>query len=276
MKLTYFGTAAAEGWPAIFCNCELCKEARQLKGKNIRTRSQALVNDDLLIDFPPDTYMHYLTYNFNLPEITELLVTHSHTDHFYATDLEMRCVPLAHPQPKIMHIYCNDKVEKKFYDFMPTANKVADNFEIVHATPFVPIQVKDYTVIPLLANHDKTEECLIYLITQNGKTILYGNDSGIFPQATFDCIKWSGLHIDLASFDCTMQSKKEGNNHMGLIDVVETRKKLVEIGAVNESTICVVNHFSHNGLWNHERMEKEAKRHGLLTAYDGMEIVLRN
>ena len=51
MRLTYLGTAAAEGFPAIFCNCEYCNEARRLGGKNIRTRSQALVNDDLLIDF---------------------------------------------------------------------------------------------------------------------------------------------------------------------------------------------------------------------------------
>ena len=27
MKLTYLGTAAAEGFPAVFCNCEHCREA---------------------------------------------------------------------------------------------------------------------------------------------------------------------------------------------------------------------------------------------------------
>ena len=55
MKLTYLGTAAAEAVPAIFCNCEICKEARKLGGKNVRTRSQALINDDLLLDFPAGT-----------------------------------------------------------------------------------------------------------------------------------------------------------------------------------------------------------------------------
>ena len=56
MKLTFLGTAAAEGFPAIFCNCEYCKEARKLGGKNIRSRSQTLINDDLLIDLPADSY----------------------------------------------------------------------------------------------------------------------------------------------------------------------------------------------------------------------------
>lgn len=50
MKLTYFGTAAAEGWPGIFCHCVYCERAKQLGGKNIRTRSQALLDDTLLFD----------------------------------------------------------------------------------------------------------------------------------------------------------------------------------------------------------------------------------
>src|SRR5699024_7123072 len=50
MKLTYLGTAAAEGFPALFCNCPACREAARLGGRNIRTRSQALINRDLLLD----------------------------------------------------------------------------------------------------------------------------------------------------------------------------------------------------------------------------------
>ena len=55
MKLQYFGTAAAEGWPALFCGCDACRRAREAGGRNIRTRSQALIDDKLLIDFPADT-----------------------------------------------------------------------------------------------------------------------------------------------------------------------------------------------------------------------------
>ena len=50
MQFQYLGTAAAEGWPAVFCRCKYCLEAQRLGGKNIRTRSQAIVNDDLLLD----------------------------------------------------------------------------------------------------------------------------------------------------------------------------------------------------------------------------------
>lgn len=51
MKIKYLGTAAAEGVPGLFCNCPVCMHARLHKGRNIRTRSQAIVDDTLLIDF---------------------------------------------------------------------------------------------------------------------------------------------------------------------------------------------------------------------------------
>jgi len=40
MKFQYLGTAAAEGWPALFCNCDNCEKARKAGGKNIRIRTQ--------------------------------------------------------------------------------------------------------------------------------------------------------------------------------------------------------------------------------------------
>ena len=66
MKLQYLGTAAAEGWPALFCDCESCRRARIVGGRNIRTRSQAMLDDRLLIDMPPDTYHHLLTNNIDI------------------------------------------------------------------------------------------------------------------------------------------------------------------------------------------------------------------
>ena len=55
MKLKYYGTGAAEGIPAMFCSCDICEKSRAAAGRNIRTRSQAMVDDRLLMDFGPDT-----------------------------------------------------------------------------------------------------------------------------------------------------------------------------------------------------------------------------
>ena len=45
MKLTYLGTAAAEGVPALFCRCDFCRYARKAGGREIRTRAGALLDD---------------------------------------------------------------------------------------------------------------------------------------------------------------------------------------------------------------------------------------
>ena len=74
MKFRYLGTAASEGWPALFCNCEYCLKAKKLGGKNLRTRSQAIVNDDMLIDFPGDTFAHMLATGMDFSKVRWCLV----------------------------------------------------------------------------------------------------------------------------------------------------------------------------------------------------------
>src|SRR5699024_2353371 len=80
MKIHFLGTAAAEGWPGLFCRCKYCDKARELGGKNIRTRSSVIIDDTLKVDFPPDTYHHILRDNIDLATVKHLLITHSHSD----------------------------------------------------------------------------------------------------------------------------------------------------------------------------------------------------
>ena len=92
MKIKFLGTAAAEGLPALFCDCKNCTYARKVRGKNIRSRSQSIIDNSLLIDFPADTYLHYVMHDFDLPNVKNCLITHGHMDHFYLEDVEMRKV----------------------------------------------------------------------------------------------------------------------------------------------------------------------------------------
>src|SRR5450759_3362266 len=90
MKFKYLGTAAAEGWPAMFCTCDHCMRAKTVGGRNIRTRSQAIIDDKLLIDFPADTYLHVLYQGLDLTKVSSCIITHDHSDHLYPADFEMR------------------------------------------------------------------------------------------------------------------------------------------------------------------------------------------
>ena len=73
MKIKYLGTSAAEGIPALYCGCDICNHARVAQGKEIRSRSQALIDDCILLDFGPDSFWHSVRFNINYNTIYTVL-----------------------------------------------------------------------------------------------------------------------------------------------------------------------------------------------------------
>ncbi|MDR0553181.1 MAG: hypothetical protein LBG76_00055 [Treponema sp.] len=274
MKLLYLGTAAAEGIPAVFCECPVCRAAWERKGKNIRTRSQALVDGRLLFDFPMDTYNHYLTVGrsrFNLPAIRHLFITHSHLDHFYPEELQMRKRPYALQPLETLHVYGNAAVEKLLRRSQEEVREAGYN-EFHHAGPFEPIDAEGYRVTPLPALHDRSEECLFYSVEREGKALLYAHDTGIFPDAVWDYFSRTKPRFNLVSLDCTVMIQKDGSNHMGIPDAIEVRRRLLSLGAADAKTVFVLNHFSHNGGLSHEELCAAAAKEDFIVSFDGMEI----
>lgn len=271
MKITYLGTAAAEGFPGVFCNCEYCREARQLGGKNIRTRSQTLINDDLLIDLPADTYSHFLNNNIEGDTIKYLLLTHSHSDHFYPDELAMRYGAYAHNmRVDRLRMYCSADVAKKIKDVEGSKNFTIDLFIL---NPFDSMKLEDYEVTALPAKHNPESGPLIYII-KGERTILYAHDTVFFYDDVFDYIKNTGLVFDLISIDCTNIDIAISDNgrHMGIDNIGRLIEKLEEIGAVNVQTQKVINHFSHNACPIHHKLEERVSEYGYIVAYDSLSI----
>lgn len=278
MRIKYLGTAAAEGWPAIFCQCDACKKARELGGKNIRRRAQVLINDDMMIDLNSDNFSFSLDYNIDLSKIAYMPITHSHSDHFIIWDLELRGSDYAHNMTTdVLNIYANKEVYStyKYLSDKYFEDEIKSGINCTYVKPFVPFKAGSYTITPLEALHKRSEDCYIYIIEQNSKRILYANDTGIFPQSTFEYLKTlKGIKFDLVSFDCTCGPRKAGGNHMGYPDNLEVKSRLEELGLVDENTKYVITHFSHNGGMLHHELEELVKDSGFTVAYDGMEIEL--
>jgi len=273
MQIQYLGTAAAEGWPALFCDCEICRKARAAGGKDLRTRTQALVDDKILIDFPPDTYTHALRYSLRLGQIQHLLITHSHMDHFFPVELIHRHEHFGHHAKGMLHVYGNEAVEKAFYDavlidrFKP--HPLDDSVKFIRLKPFDEFDAEGCHITAVPADHDKRETCLVYIIEKDGKCLLYGHDTGLnMSQEAWDCIY--SHRYSLISMDATMGKKQTAGYHMGLPDDVELARRLEERGCIDQNTIRVINHFSHNGEMTHADLEQFASEHGMTAAYDGM------
>ena len=78
MKLTYYGTGAGAGIPEIFCDCRVCRYAREKGGKEIRSRSQAVIDGVLSLDYPVDTFLHTAFYGLDMRKVKNVLITHGH------------------------------------------------------------------------------------------------------------------------------------------------------------------------------------------------------
>lgn len=272
MKIQFLGTAAAEGFPALYCMCDTCKEAALKKGKNIRSRCQTLINDELLIDFGPDTYYHMIMFNVPLEKIHHVLITHAHSDHFYSNELSFRRKGFA------------AKVEEEplyVYGTKPVYDETSRIIEVEHmpsylqtrlVTPFETFKVLSYDVTPLKANHDRSIDSVNYLISQGDTSILYAHDTGYFLEETWDyLIKNVKKPLDLLSLDCTagiLTGWRDG--HLSFDSFLEVVNRLKELHIIDEHTKVIANHFSHNGHATYDTMKIEGDKNNFDVSYDGM------
>ncbi len=278
MKMTWLGTAAAEGWPALFCRCASCTESKKRGGKSIRSRSQSLVNGDLLIDFPADTYLHTLNGALDLDQVTDVLVTHAHEDHFYPEDLANRqsCYTRFRA-PHVLHIYGNDAVCAAYERVasLPGNEEMAEVVPMHEIFAYQPLRLAHYTVYPMLADHNPRERCYIYIIRseRDGKTLLYAHDTGYLKEECWAFMR--AFHFDLVSLDCTHGREASRRNHMGIEACAAVKSRLLEEGMADGKTVFAVNHFSHNCRYLYqEEIEEDAARYGMLAAYDGMSVTV--
>lgn len=281
MKIQYWGTAAAEGVPGIFCDCEVCRLAREHKGRKIRMRSQLLINDDLLIDFGPDTYANSLKYDFNLTRLQHLIITHPHEDHLYAEELwhrlngyacEIGTPSLAvHGSEDTLMKLC--KVDVDYKGFQNQSRVIYDVMK-----PYETRQIGNYFVTPLPAEHG-TKTPFVYLIEEGSKSFLMLNDTGRPSYEVYEYLIKRGIVLDAISFDTTfgyenvLKKYGKADSHMGLLDNVAVKGFLDMKGIADQRTVCIATHFSHQGIdADYDRMCEHAKKYGFIVSYDGLEI----
>lgn len=273
MKLRFLGTAAAEGIPSLFCRCERCKLARERGGREIRTRSQAIVNDCLLIDFPSDAFSHCTDNGIDLSVINNCIITHTHGDHtfpweFYHLKRGNSTLP---DDYEGFHLFGSVDIVEKFDAPVKQTN---DRLKIHTIEPFEPFELCGMTITALKAKHG-TAHPYFYMIEDGDKAILYAHDTELFPDETWDYLSARGVRFDIVSLDCTGGAAEhiEKYSHMYLGENKRCRARLQELGLADESTRFILNHFSHNGLdVNYKEFCDIAEPLGFEVSFDGMEV----
>lgn len=273
MEFQYLGTAAAEGVPALFCGCENCLRSRRIGGRAIRTRSQAIIDGTLLIDFPADSYAHFLREQIDMLRITDCLITHTHTDHLYAPDLDMLKPGFSHPGESYrLRLWGSAKVGEALAGHLPPQHT-----SFTELRPFAPTVIGGkYTVTALPAIHDPHAGPFFYQITDGEKTLLYAHDTHYFADEVWAYWEESRPHFDMVSLDCTNASLPLTYvGHMGIAENVQVRRRMLDMGIADLSTRFICNHYSHNGTnVVYDDFLPVAGKEGFLVSYDGMKITL--
>lgn len=276
MKIKYLGTAAAEGIPAIFCECDTCKRAVALGGRNIRTRSQAIIDDTLLIDFPADTYMHYLKWGVPINKIKACIITHSHADHLYPLEIEMRKRGFSHLEDDSPLVFYSDESGyNALNSVVKDYNISKDDVRPVKIEPFKSFETRGYTVTPVRATHDPASDPVIYAIEKDSKSLLYANDTSEPCEESMDCLKSLGRPFNVISLDCTEANLENIGyiGHMNLNKCDRLRERFIRDRIADENTVFILNHFSHNGVdVLYDEFSKIAGKRGFITSFDGMEL----
>lgn len=273
MKLKIYGTGASAGFPAMWCNCENCQTARKLGGKNLRRRTCSCIDDKILIDLGPDILGMEYTDGLPLYQIHHILLTHSHMDHWHIDDFEHINIPKSGiVGPENLEIYLNQRAKDK-YDYVNSSHKALEETIHFHLLEHMKsFMIEDYKITPIQTIHTRKEECYIYVIEHEGKTLLYAHDSIKFPESTFEGVKQ--FKYDMVVFDCTNLDIPTGPNttHMSVMDNHELELKMREAGCLKEGARIVITHFNHGTNPTHERVSKVAEQYGYIPAYDGITL----
>ena len=284
--MIFLGTSAAEMIPDPFCGCDVCNYARKHPEEQ-RVRSSFMIDNNTLIDIGPDVFASSMKFGVNLNSLKNILITHTHEDHFCIDNLNIISCNI--PKPKNMFTI---HLSPEGYEFVASMTKVMKeinqnpmscvdngfyNYE-VHK-PFEEFRMDNKTVFPVVGFHTgrgKNEKSFNYRIKDEKGTLLYALDTGVYPEETIEAL--SGVPVDILIMDATFGSCRmdSGCTHLDAYTFVSQLERLVKVGTVTSKTRIFASHINHYNQWKHNEYEKFLKDScpglNITVARDGMVI----
>jgi phosphoribosyl 1,2-cyclic phosphate phosphodiesterase len=231
-----------------------------------------LIDEELKIDFCPDTVSQMQRSGRNLARVRTILFTHQHSDHLAARELEWAIKPFTQTPPPGRLEVCGNSAALGFVrDAFREVPRMAEAFELRETKAgdhFTTTAGDEVWVMPA----DHCDGATVLRIRRGGRTTFYGHDSGKYPVPTMERL-CDGIPLDIALFDCTNGGiKTQNRGHMGVDGVTEAVAELRRRGAIVDGTRVIATHFSHNGGLMHEDLVRTFMPLGIEVAFDGMVV----
>ncbi|MFW9848338.1 MAG: MBL fold metallo-hydrolase [Candidatus Thorarchaeota archaeon] len=270
-ELVFLGTGVSSGFPAWFCNCDMCTQTRE-DPTQWRSRSSIalLGNQTTIIDASPD--ISFQLNREHISKVHNVLLTHWHQDHIHGLGylgeaimlLGLGSINLYLPEGDVQYFNRQMHYVENYFDLHPITQ--GKNFQ-VDGTTFEPVKTRH------------TPSSTGYIVNA-GKRFAYFLDTGYPPQETIERLKGIDLLIVEATLDFVEgeAAKRAFAGHMSLESALKLWREI-------DCPECILTHFSCHGVKGNigenpivqsfsqtERLEYEENNPGLTLAYDGMRV----
>ena len=270
MEVLFLGTGAADYSPRL---------KTDLKGRfdrDIRRSNAVLLDGHTLIDCG-DWILEELAIAGIAPQdIRQVLVSHSHNDHFRADHLCTLAAQAGHP----ITVYGSADTLRQLAERSPGLPGAEQLHPVrLQVLPMPqPVTFDGFTVTPLRSNHETEqpgEETLHFLVEKAGRTLFYGTDGAWLPTATGKYLY--GRQLNCYLFDATCGDYENEyrifeHNTLPMIRLMLTVLRQQNAFAPDAQLYLV--HLAPSLHKSHAETAALAARDGLLVAYDGLRITV--
>ena len=268
MEILLQGTGAADGIPAFFSESRVSTYARAHGGKDIRTRSGALIDGHLKLDFGPDSFAKVLRDRLNAREWSGIVFTHTHEDHLCRAELQYMLHTFTEHLFAPLTIYGNGMVVERLQERFPDWP-----LEIIETRSFESFDHADYKITPISAYHKLDEDSHNLIVEREGKTFLYGTDTGVWREPTWEFLP--GFRFDAVVLECTDGFRKTDYfGHLDVNEFLQVTERLRSIGCIQDNSQVFTTHHCHLGDGTHDELQEFFAPPGVTVGYDGLKILL--
>lgn len=266
MNVRLLGTGAADGIPALFAESRVSDHARRHGGKDVRSRTAALIDGCLKIDLGPDTFAQIVRDGLRPSDWAAVVFTHSDADHFSVRELQYCVFPFTADLYGPFAIYANeaicDEIDLHYPDWP---------LEVHRTRSFCPFPIADYLVTPVRAYHSAGEDCQNLLIERDGATFLYATDTGVWREESWGFLE--ARRLDGLVLECTNgMSRSSYWGHLNIEECVGVVERLRAMGTLKPGAPVYTTHHSHEGEMTHDELAAALGPHGIQPGHDGLEF----
>ena len=228
--------------------------------KNARRSSCALVNGRYLIDCGEHCMDSLRIAKVNLAQITDIFVTHFHSDHYNAEHIRQ----IAAAAKRVLRVWVRG--DAKVVDIPNVQWELME--KLCQYTVDEKIKVTGF-----LANHSESAYPQHILIEADGKKLFYALDGAWFLYETYYALK--DARLDFLVLDCTC-GDYEGDFRIGEHNTIPMVRLMLPSlrrwGTVAENTQVYVSHLAPSLHKMHDETVETFQKDGVGVAYDVLQI----